>query len=139
MSLCIRAHRERLPHARHGTQLVVLDEEDKSPEAELGEDVLAIMQVFACRWNDKRRYRNPVVRDAGGQDPRVPDAGPEGQAGANGRGDQVHVQQDVRDDQGQGGSLRQRGPVAREGPAEEDMQCSKHLNNRTLPGGAGNT
>jgi putative resolvase len=42
---------------RHGVDLVVLDQEDKSPEAELAEDVLAVVQVFACRWNGKRRYR----------------------------------------------------------------------------------
>lgn len=41
----------------HGAQIVVLDQTDKSPIDEIGEDVLAIMQVFACRWNGSRRYR----------------------------------------------------------------------------------
>ena len=63
----------------HGTQLVVLGEEDKSPESEFAEDVLAIMQVFTCRWNGKRRYRRKS-----GQDQGLPDAGAESQVGENG-------------------------------------------------------
>jgi predicted site-specific integrase-resolvase len=38
-------------------KLLVLDKQnDKSPEVEFTEDILAILQVFACRWNGKRRY-----------------------------------------------------------------------------------
>lgn len=40
-----------------GTRIVVLDNVDKSPETEFSEDILAILQVFACRWNGKRKYR----------------------------------------------------------------------------------
>jgi predicted site-specific integrase-resolvase len=35
---------------------VVLERADKSPEQEFTEDILSILQVFACRWNGKRRY-----------------------------------------------------------------------------------
>ena len=41
---------------RHSVNLVVLDKDDKSPEAELAEDVLAVIQVFGCRWNGRRSY-----------------------------------------------------------------------------------
>lgn len=41
---------------RYDTKLVVLDTVDKSPEQEFTEDILAILQVFACRWNGKRSY-----------------------------------------------------------------------------------
>jgi predicted site-specific integrase-resolvase len=32
---------------------VVYEQIDKSPEAEFTEDILTILQVFACRWNGK--------------------------------------------------------------------------------------
>jgi predicted site-specific integrase-resolvase len=41
---------------QNNTKLVVLEREDKSPEQEFTEDILSILQVFACRWNGKRRY-----------------------------------------------------------------------------------
>ena len=41
---------------KNNVKLMVLDKEDKSPELEFTEDILAILQVFACRWNGKRRY-----------------------------------------------------------------------------------
>jgi len=41
---------------QNNVKLTVLDEEDKSPEQEFTEDILAILQVFACRWDGKRRY-----------------------------------------------------------------------------------
>jgi predicted site-specific integrase-resolvase len=41
---------------QHAVELVVLDKTDKSPEQEFTEDILAILQVFACRWNGKRKY-----------------------------------------------------------------------------------
>jgi len=37
-------------------KLLVLDQSDKSPEQEFTEDILAILQVFACRWNGSRKY-----------------------------------------------------------------------------------
>jgi predicted site-specific integrase-resolvase len=42
---------------QNNTKLVVLEQIDKSPEQEFTEDILAILQVFACRWNGKRRYK----------------------------------------------------------------------------------
>ena len=42
---------------QNNTKLVVLEDTDKTPEQEFTEDILAILQVFACRWNGKRRYR----------------------------------------------------------------------------------
>ena len=41
---------------KNNVKLMVLDKEDKSPELEFTEDILAILQVFAYRWNGKRRY-----------------------------------------------------------------------------------
>jgi len=41
---------------QNSTKLVVLDRTKKVPEQEFTEDILAILQVFACRWNSKRRY-----------------------------------------------------------------------------------
>ena len=40
---------------RQGVRLLVLEQDDKSPEAELAEDVLSVVQVFSCRWNGRRR------------------------------------------------------------------------------------
>ncbi len=42
---------------QNNTELVVYEQSDKSPEQEFTEDILAILQVFACRWNGKRTYR----------------------------------------------------------------------------------
>jgi putative resolvase len=42
---------------QNNTELVVHEQIDKSPEQEFTEDILAILQVFACRWNGKRKYR----------------------------------------------------------------------------------
>jgi putative resolvase len=43
--------------SENDTKLVVYEQIDKSPEAEFTEDILAILQVFACRWNGKRKYK----------------------------------------------------------------------------------
>jgi len=43
--------------SENNTELVVHEQIDKSPETEFSEDILAILQVFACRWNGKRKYR----------------------------------------------------------------------------------
>ena len=60
---------------RHGVELVVCDKADKSPEAELAEDVLAVIQVFGCRWNGKRRYAS---RRSGNKNPEDPPATEQG-------------------------------------------------------------
>ena len=43
--------------SENDTKLVVHTQIDKSPEEEFTEDILAILQVFACRWNGKRKYK----------------------------------------------------------------------------------
>jgi excisionase family DNA binding protein len=40
-----------------GTEIVVLNSENKSRELELSEDLLSIVQVYCCRWNGSRRYK----------------------------------------------------------------------------------
>ena len=42
---------------QNNTKLLVYEQDDKTPEQEFTEDILAILQVFACRWNGKRKYR----------------------------------------------------------------------------------
>ena len=41
---------------QRGVRLVVLDSADMSPEQELSDDLLSIVQIFCCRRNGKRRY-----------------------------------------------------------------------------------
>ena len=41
----------------YGTETVVLDNQDSTPEEELGNDLMSIVQVYCCRWNGKRRYK----------------------------------------------------------------------------------
>jgi predicted site-specific integrase-resolvase len=41
---------------QNSVELVVLDTIDKTPEEEFTKDILAVLQVFACRWNGKRKY-----------------------------------------------------------------------------------
>ena len=43
---------------REGVKLTVLEQGDESPETELSNDVLSIIQVFCCRRNGKRSYSN---------------------------------------------------------------------------------
>lgn len=43
---------------QHGTNILVLNNQDTTPEQELGEDLMSIVQVYCCRWNGKRRYKN---------------------------------------------------------------------------------
>lgn len=42
----------------YGTEILVLDQEDSTPEEELGKDLMSIVQVYCCRWNGRRRYKN---------------------------------------------------------------------------------
>jgi predicted site-specific integrase-resolvase len=39
------------------TKIVVLNSQDPTPESELGNDLMAIVQVYCCRWNGRRRYK----------------------------------------------------------------------------------
>jgi len=43
---------------QNDTKLMVLEHIDKTQQQEFTEDILAILQVFACRWNGKRKYIN---------------------------------------------------------------------------------
>jgi len=42
---------------QNNARLLVFEQSDKTPEQEFSEDILAILQVFACRWNGKRKYK----------------------------------------------------------------------------------
>lgn len=41
----------------YGTEILVLDNADTTPEEELGTDLMSIVQVYCCRWNGRRRYK----------------------------------------------------------------------------------
>ena len=41
------------------SKIVVLDQTNKSSDQQFTEDILAILQVFACKWNGKRKYTTP--------------------------------------------------------------------------------
>lgn len=47
---------------RGGTKITVLQQGDGTPESELAEDVLSVIQVFCCRRNGKRRYGNKSTK-----------------------------------------------------------------------------
>jgi putative resolvase len=79
LSMVVVAERDRLCRfafellehvfALNGTVVRVLGSQDSSPEQELQEDLLSIVQIFCCRRNGKRRYgqgRTPGGQDAGG-------------------------------------------------------------------------
>ena len=53
---------------QHNTKLLVYEHSDKTPEEEFTEDILAILQVFACRWNGKRKYSDKRAKDQENQD-----------------------------------------------------------------------
>ena len=67
------AHRDRLARfggeviqflvEQNGGEVVVLDKTVYSPEAELTEDLLAILHVFAYRMSGLRRYRDQIKED----------------------------------------------------------------------------
>lgn len=47
-----------------GTRITVVDQQDQSPEQELSDDLLSIVQVFCCRRNGQRRYSKARSADA---------------------------------------------------------------------------
>lgn len=62
----------------YGTELVVLEHHDSTPEDELGNDLMSIVQVYCCRWNGRRRYKN---KDKSTKTEAATDAGAEENAG----------------------------------------------------------
>lgn len=48
---------------QRGVTLTVLDSADCSPEEELSDDLLSIVQVFCCRKNGRRRYSHKDAKD----------------------------------------------------------------------------
>lgn len=61
---------------QYGTKILVLDSEDSTPENELGKDLMAIVQVYCCRWNGQRRYSKtqkqvPQVEIESNEDPTI--------------------------------------------------------------------
>ena len=69
------AHRDRLARfgfeliewlvQQNGGAVVVLNQSDASPESELTEDLLAILDTFSCRMHGLRRYRSAIAQDQG--------------------------------------------------------------------------
>lgn len=67
---------------QRGVRLVVLDSADMSPEQELSDDLLSIVQIFCCRRNGRRRYSAPAASNGAEdeEDQAEPVQGPEGDA-----------------------------------------------------------
>ena len=69
------AHRDRLARfgfeliewlvQQNGGRVVVLNQQDASPECELTEDLLAILHTFSFRMHGLRRYRTAIAADTG--------------------------------------------------------------------------
>jgi len=69
----ISAHKDRLCRfgfdlikwiiENSGGQIVVLNQTDLSPEAELTQDLLTILHVFSCRMHGLRSYKNKIAKD----------------------------------------------------------------------------
>jgi len=60
---------------QRGVRLVVLDSADMSPEQELSDDLLSIVQIFCCRRNGKRRYSNGAADEKDQAESNTPAAG----------------------------------------------------------------
>ena len=46
---------------RHGTEIVVLNNPDTSPDQELVEDLMSVIHVFSCRLDGLRRYKKEIA------------------------------------------------------------------------------
>ena len=76
------AHRDRLARfgfeliefvvSQAGGAIVVLNEISLSPEAELGADLCAIIHVFSCRINGRRKYARKAHQDLPNGEPETP-------------------------------------------------------------------
>jgi len=81
-----------------GTKIVVLDTEDTTPESELGKDLMAIVQVYCCRWNGMRRYKSKTKENCEGiQVETQPEQGTKGVPELLGRMLEISLQQDSVD------------------------------------------
>ena len=49
--------------ATHGTEIIVLNQEQTSPETELTEDLLSILHVFSERNNDLKKYKTEINKE----------------------------------------------------------------------------
>lgn len=47
----------------NGGEIMVLNQENVSPQQELTEDLLAILHVFSCRMHGLRKYKNQIEED----------------------------------------------------------------------------
>ena len=47
----------------HGTEIIVLNQEQTSPETELTEDLLSILHVFSERNNDLKKYKTEINKE----------------------------------------------------------------------------
>ena len=50
-----------------GCELTVLNVDDNSPEQELSDDLMSIVQIFCCRRNGKRKYTKKPLEDGKNQ------------------------------------------------------------------------
>lgn len=76
------AHRDRLCRfgfeiidfviRQAGGEIVVLNKVSLSPEAELGADLCAIIHVFSCRINGRRKYARKADKDLSDSEPETP-------------------------------------------------------------------
>ena len=49
--------------ASHGTEIIVLNQKQSSPEEELSEDLLSILHVFSERNHELRRYKTEINKE----------------------------------------------------------------------------
>jgi predicted site-specific integrase-resolvase len=107
----------------NGTTIVVLDDQDGAPEDELGKDLMAIVQVYCCRWNGKRRYTKRGSKADAAEESEAapsPDAGAEANVGEDGGVLQVHIQQGGGAEAGGGEHAQEQ--VRASGPAGDASQ-----------------
>lgn len=50
--------------ASHGTEIIVLNQKQTSPEEELTEDLLSILHVFSTRSYGLRKYKTEIIANA---------------------------------------------------------------------------
>ena len=60
---------------QNGGEVVVLDESSCSPEQELTEDILSILDTFSCRLSGLRKYRDKIKKDKSLSDKRAKSTG----------------------------------------------------------------